>query len=70
MCILQLEDICAQVNQRCAIGGDLFLDAEFLAAVDAENITYPEFESSTRGRINYAPRLGGKVSLIFVFDIL
>jgi hypothetical protein len=57
--IFQLTDICAKINQRCAIGGELFVDEEFIAAVDAKKVTYPEFNSSTRGVIYYAPRLGG-----------
>ncbi|XP_045200386.2 patched domain-containing protein 3-like isoform X2 [Mercenaria mercenaria] len=54
-------DVCAKINGHCAVGGQLFVEEEFLSAVDIDTVTYPEFNTSTRGMVYYAPRLGGKI---------
>ncbi|XP_053403105.1 uncharacterized protein LOC123554362 [Mercenaria mercenaria] len=56
----QLYDICAKMNNRCVVEGELFTDEEFLTAVDSDKVTYPEFSSSTLGTVSYASLLGGK----------
>lgn len=37
----------------------MFLEDDFLEAVDKKNVTYPIFSSFTRYQINYASTLGG-----------
>ena len=54
-------DICAKYEEECFVEGGIFLDAEFLTAVDSNSVTFPEFTSTTYGTNNYASQLGGNI---------
>ena len=60
---IHYNDICGSLYGQCYIEGDLFFSAEFLAAVDSNLVTYPEFTRPMFGSENYESRVGGKIKL-------
>lgn len=60
---IKFSDFCANVNNNCAVEGDLFWSPEFLAAVVNKNVTYPIFTSPKLGAVSYASYIADKVSL-------
>ncbi|XP_060597853.1 patched domain-containing protein 3-like [Ruditapes philippinarum] len=59
---INFSDVCAISNSQCSLGGELFWDPDFLTAVDNNVVTYPEFNSTTKGTQNYARDVGGSLS--------
>ncbi|WAR27803.1 PTHD3-like protein [Mya arenaria] len=51
--IVTYNDICARAYGICAVDGSIFWNNEFLAAVDAGNVTFPVFVSSIVGNVYY-----------------
>lgn len=61
--VVTLNDICARSFGNCAIDGDIFVDTEFIIAVNTSlPIPFPYFFHSKRGQIYYEQLIGESVS--------
>ncbi|KAL4219932.1 hypothetical protein ACF0H5_020344 [Mactra antiquata] len=60
--VIKYTDICARVQSRCAVDGEMFWDPDFLAAVDLKQVTYPRFTTSSTGTSDYSSDLGGIIT--------
>ncbi|XP_053403808.1 patched domain-containing protein 3-like isoform X2 [Mercenaria mercenaria] len=60
--MVQFSEICAKAFSKCYIDGDIVWDADFITAVENDQLTYPVFLSPTFGPRYYAFNTGGRKS--------